>query len=178
MKLEYKLNADDFLTHQLYSSSKSESQKKSRNRARIIWPIVYTLFGLFLYYRDDTVLGPIMFSGLGILWLLFYPTYSKWRYKKHFEKHVHENYKNMIGQTVEFEFSMETVTIKDHTSESSIKVSELKTFVETRNHFFITLTTGLSIIIPKRVVENLPAFFLKMEDLKVDYLDELNWVWK
>jgi len=56
MKLEYTLNFTDFLEYQLYVSSKSELHKKNRNKTRIVVPIIYIVFGLYILFIKKTEL--------------------------------------------------------------------------------------------------------------------------
>ena len=98
MTLNYQLTNSDFLEYQLYTSSKSETHKKRRKNSRIIIPILFLLYGFYLTKRDENYIGVIVFGITAILWFVFYPMYSKWRYKRHFKKHVEENYKNRINK--------------------------------------------------------------------------------
>ncbi|WP_400077291.1 hypothetical protein [Winogradskyella sp. R77965] len=144
MKLNYQLTNSDFLEYQLYTSSKSESHKKRRRNNRFIGPIVIILYGLYTIKKDENYAGIIISGILAILWFLFYPKYSKSRYERHFKKHVEENYINRINKPVEIDFDENSVNAKDFTSESKIIGTELKELIETKDHFFIKLTTDLS----------------------------------
>ncbi|MGY5353468.1 YcxB family protein [Wenyingzhuangia sp. IMCC45467] len=178
MNINFQLTNSDFLEYQLYNSSKSPSHKKKRFKSRIIVPVIYLFFGLYLAnVNDDNGIG-IKFAGIGILWFVIYPTYSKWRYKKHFQKHIEENYKNRINKSVEIKFKEDFIYTKDFTSESKINSAELKEFIETKKHFFIKLTTELSLIVPKHSIESIVEFKKKLTDLGVEYKNELNWKWK
>ena len=178
MNINYQLTNSDFLEYQLYTSSKSELHKKRRFRSRIIVPIIYLLFGLYLANKNQDYVIGIVFVVIAILWFLLYPMYSKWRYKRHFQKHVEENYKNRINKPVEIDIDENSVNAKDFTSESKINGTELKELIETKNHFFIKLTTDLSLIIPKHSIENQIEFKKRVTELGAKYVDELNWEWK
>lgn len=178
MNLNYKLTNSDFLEYQLYTSSKSELHKRRRFRSRIIVPIIYTLFGLYLGYNNGDIGIGIVFAGIGLLWFIFYPMVLKWRYKKLFQKDIEENYKNRINKKVEIDFDEDSVSLKDFTSESKINGNELKELIETKNHFFIKMTTDLSIIVPKQAIENQTEFKRHVTGLGAEYVDELNWQWK
>lgn len=178
MNINYQLKNSDFLEYQLYTSSKSKIHKKKRFRSRIIIPILYLLLGLLFANKNEGYIIGIALAGLGILWFAFYPMYSKWSYKKHFQKHVEENYKNRINKTVEIDFDENSLKVKDFTSESRINGTELKELIETKNHFFIKLTTDLSLIVPKHSIENKMDFKKRVTELGAEYIDELNWEWK
>ena len=100
------------------------------------------------------------------------------QYKNHFKKHVEENYKNRINKPVEININENSVNAKDFTSESKISGTELKELIETKNHFFIKLTTDLSLILPKHAIENKAEFKKHITELGAEYVDELNWEWK
>lgn len=178
MKINYQLTNSDFLEYQLYTSSKSESHKKKRKNNRIIGPILFLVYGVYLIKKDENYIGIIVFGIAAILWFIFYPKYSKWRYKNHFQKHVKENYKNRINKPVEIDFDENSVNAKDFTSESKINGTELKELIETKNHFFIKLTTDLSLIVPKHSIENQTEIKKHVIELGAEYVDEMNWEWK
>ena len=178
MKINYQLTNSDFLEYQLYTSSKSELQKKKRSRSRIIIPIIYLLLGFYFANKNGGYVIGIVFAGFGILWFLLFPMYAKWKYKKHFQKHVEENYKNRINKPVEINFDENSLNAKDFTSESRINGTELKELIETKEHFFIKLTTDLSLIIPKHSIENQTELKKRVTEFGAKYIDELNWEWK
>ncbi|MBB3125311.1 hypothetical protein FHS04_002855 [Mesoflavibacter sabulilitoris] len=178
MNINYQLTNSDFLEYQLYTSSKSELHKKRRFRSRIIVPIIYLLIGLYFANKNENGGIGIIMGGIGIGWFAFYPMYSKWRYKRHFKKHVEENYKNRINKPVEIDFDENSVNAKDFTSESKINGTELKELIETKDHFFIKLTTDLSLIVPKHSIENQTEFKKRVTEFGAEYVDELNWKWK
>ena len=178
MNINYQLTNLDFLEYQLYTSSKSELHKKRRFRSRIIIPIIYIVIGIIFTNQNGKYGIGIAFVVFAILWLVFYPMYSKWRYKRHFQKHVEENYKNRINKPVEIDIDENSVNAKDFTSESKINGTELKELIETKDHFFIKLTTDLSLIVPKHSIDNITEFKKRVTELGAEYIDELNWEWK
>ena len=178
MTIKYQLTNSDFLEYQLYTSSKSESHKKKRRNNRIIFPIIYFTYGCYLTNKDGSYIGLIIFGIVSIFWFLLNPKYSQWRYKRQFRKHVEENYKNRINTSVEIEFDENCLNVKDYTSKSKINGTELKELIETKGHFFIKLTTDLSLIIPKHSVKNQTELKKFVTDIGAKYIDDLNWDWK
>ena len=126
---------------------------------------------------DGNIPTGIVFVAVAIFWYAMYPLYAQWRYKRYFEKHVEENYKNRINKPVELIIDENAVNAKDFTSESKINGSELKELIETKNHFFIKLTSDLSLIVPKHSVEDQPEFKKLLTELGAKYVDELDWEW-
>lgn len=185
MKINYQLTNSDFLEYQLYESSKSDLHKKERFRSRIMIPIVNGVSGVLLATQSEIfgignefVVFGIALVIIGILWFAFHPLYSRWRIKNHFKKHVEENCKNQINKAVQIEFDENFMTTKVLKSESKINVGELKELIETKDHFFIKLSTDVSLIVPKHTIENQMEFKERITVLGADYVNELNWKWK
>ena len=178
MVINYQLTNSDFLEYQLYASSKSKSHKKRRRNNRFIGPIVMLLYGFYMSNKDGNYVGITISGILGVLWFLFYPIYSKWRYERHFKKHVEESYKNRINKPVQIDSNEDSINAKDYGSESKINGNELKELIETQNHFFIKLMTDVSLVIPKYAVEDKTEFKKRITNFGAMYINELNWKWK
>jgi hypothetical protein len=176
MKINYKLKLSDFLEYQLYASSKSELQKKTIKKTQIIVPIIYVILGGYIFISLNRVIGIIIIL-LGLLWYIFYPKYAKRRNKKHFEKHIIENYSNRVDKLIELEFTPEFMFEKELTSESKIMVQEFDKLIELKNHFFVQLKSKLAFVIPKHAISDEITFKKKISEYNVDYVNELNWKW-
>ncbi|MCD2258729.1 YcxB family protein [Psychroserpens luteolus] len=179
MTLHYTLNFDDFLEYQLYASSKSKQHKKNRNKSRLVIPIIYVILGLVMFFLKRTELA-ILFILFALLWYIFYPLYSKGRYKRHFENHIKEHYKNRIGKENVLTFGDDTdfIETSDFGSQSRIQDSEFDKLIELKEHYFLKLKSELSLIIPKRAVTDHDKFKKLFTDIDLDYVNELDWEWK
>lgn len=177
MNINYTLTNHDFLEYYLYASSRSKSHKKRRFRSRIIIPIIYLLFGFYSAKVDNNIGIGIVFALVAIVWFIFYPMYSRWRYKKHYQKHVKENYRNRINKPIEIDFDGDEINTKDFSSESRINGTEIKELVETKNHFFIILNSDMSLVVPKHSIMNQSEFKTRILDFGAEYIDELDWKW-
>ncbi|MEM9545205.1 MAG: YcxB family protein [Bacteroidota bacterium] len=178
MTITYHLTISDFLAFQLYMSSKSELQNKRRRNARFFPPIFFLLYGVYLTRRDANFMGILIFIVTTILWIVLFPLYARWRYKRHFKKHIEENYKNRLNVPVEIEFHNDFITTRDFSSESKINGAELKEIIETSTHFFLNMTTDVSFIIPKHSIDNKEEFKKCVTEYGTKYIDERNWRWK
>ena len=178
MKLEYSLTNEDFLEHQLYEASKSKRVKSKRFKTRIITPIIYLILGLVSFASGYKILFPLIMFLFAILWYLFYPTRSRKIHIKHYNNHIKDTYKNRINKPIEIEFNKDYVYIEDNGSESKIKTSELKSLIELKNHFLIKLKTDLSLIVPKREINNIDVFKTLFVNLNIPIIEELNWIFK
>ena len=177
MTLNYQLTDFDFLQYQLYQSSISKSHKKRRRYNRIIVSVILLLCGLFLTIRKDDYYALVIYGSIAIAWFICFPFYSTWRYKKHFKKHVEENYKDQINIPTEVNISEGFIYAKDAISESKINGNEIKELIETKDHFFAKLTTNIALIVPKHAITDLDTFRKLITNLGADYVDELNWRW-
>lgn len=178
MKLHFQLTDSDYLEFQLYTASRSEFHKRRRRKLRLIIPVFYILFALYLYFVNQYVTIALIFLVIGFLWFFIYPLYSRWLYKNHFKKYVKTHYQNRVGKPIDIEFSQKFILAKDFTSESTIDVAKLNELVETKDHFFIKLATATSLIIPKREVNSQSEFKNIITGYGVEYVNELDWTWK
>ncbi len=120
----------------------------------------------------------IYFAIVAIVCALFYPKYFIWRYKKYYTAFIKENYANRFGQSEILEVMNDCILSKDSTGEGKIFLTEIERIDETKNHFFLKITSGLSLIIPKNQLEQLNKFKTKLQEIGLTINDETNWVWK
>ena len=178
MKITYSLTNDDFLTYQLYTISKSELHNRKRYRSRYFIPLLYVAFSLFLYYQKKNLTTSLTFIGIAVLWMLFYPVYSKWSYQNQLKKHISKNYQNRIDTPITLEIVNGKVIAKDPTAESNVDASEIASLIELPKHFLIQLTTNTAFIVPKQAVENPDLLQQEMIAIGATYINELDWEWR
>ena len=178
MKLNYKLRPEDFLDHQLYQASKSKYLKKRRQMSRAVVPVIYLLFGLFLLFRYNSVIGLSLFAGIGLLWFILYPIYSKHRYKNHYRKHIFKNYKNRFNKEVSIELGDGFMTAYEGESESRISMKEVNQVIELQGLFLIRLHSNQSVIVPKANLDNTEEVRQFFQNKPFKYVDEQGWKWK
>ena len=153
MKLKYKIGEQDFLDFQLFTASQSDRIKR-----KMLYAWIFLIFGFgivsgYSYFKDNIVLT-IYFGLVAIICGLFYPTYFRWRYKKHYKTYIRENYANRFDELEYLEINNETIFSKDKVGESIISISEIEKIDETERHFFVKMSGGVSLIIPKYKIEN------------------------
>ncbi|MFK5983602.1 MAG: YcxB family protein [Flavobacteriaceae bacterium] len=176
MKFQYSLDENDFLINLLYRNSTSELQKKKLLRSRVLIPIIYILFATsFLYKQNYTT--AIVFIIIGALWFVFYPIYSKRRTKNYYIKFIKENYTNRIGVLSILEFKPDYIFASDKGSESKINSSELEKLIEIQDYFFLDTYQKQSLIIPKKIIENLDEFYSTMANYNIELISEKNWIY-
>ncbi|MUU77356.1 YcxB family protein [Winogradskyella endarachnes] len=179
MNLKYDLSFSDFLEYQLYFSSKSKVQQKNRKKSRIIVPIIYAVLILIAILIGNYILA-ITFAIIAIIWYLIHPVYAKYRYKKHFENHIKENYKNRIDKEISLTFNQNSRAIEgiEEGTQSTINYSEFDVLIEIKEHFFLKLKSNVSFIIPKRAIDDLKGFKKIFTDINIEIVDQTDWIWK
>jgi hypothetical protein len=113
---------------------------------------------------------------------LLYPSYERKKYIKHYEKHIEENYKNRFGKLESLEFEEKQILSKDYTGEGKLFLSEIEELNEIKDYFFLKFNSGVSLIIPKRGIDNLEQMnqFLNAlcSRLNKKHNIDLDWRWK
>jgi hypothetical protein len=181
MKISFTLDKNDFLTFQLYTSSKSKRIKKKRKLNKFIIPLNYFGLGMILYYIDSMVMAIIFFL-IAILWFLLYPLYERKRYIKRYVKKIEENYRNKFGMVETLEFEDDLINSKDCLGEGKIFLSEAEELNEIRDYYFLKFSSGFSLTIPKKKMDNIEEMDKFMKDLvnrlNIKHNIDLNWKWK
>ena len=171
----YFLTKDDFLTFQLFEAS--TNPKKINKRMKSVW-LLAAFFALIAgsgFYNNSTFML-IYFSVCAILTLFLAPFYVKWKYKRHYTNYVNDTFKNMDGE-VEMKIGDVYIEESDKISESKFKISEITEVSEIRTHYFIKVSSGQSILIPKtnQALNNDIQGLIERNKLK--HIIMLNWKW-
>ncbi|MCC5936232.1 MAG: YcxB family protein [Lunatimonas sp.] len=181
MTIDYKIDENDFLTHQLFVASKSDRIKKKRQRNKVILPLIYIAFGLLFLYQDKVLLAIIFFI-IGLLWFLIYPIWERRHYIKHYKGFIKENYKDRLGRTATLEFNNEYILAKDNGSQSKVLTTELEEICEIPSTIFVRLKGGQSFILPKDKITDFDKVKAKLKELadhlKIKYDTDEKWEWK
>lgn len=176
MNLEYSLEEEDFLTFQFYTASKSNRIKRKKKAGWILLTLGAIILTFYFYLDNETTLT-YYFAIVSVATAIFYPKYFKWRYKKHYSNYIQENYSKQIGLPVTIYFGDSIIKMVDKTGESKINNSEIEIVNETMHHFFIKISTGLSLIIPKTKVHNLNGLKETFAKLNFSINCEPKWKW-
>lgn len=175
------LDENDYLTYQLYTASKSSRVKKTRLRSWILTTLTFLALAYLCYSNENDVLGTyfLVLSGLA---LVFYPLYSRWRYRIHYLKHIRDTYKNRFGEKSELEFDKDTITTRDRTGEGKINKSEIEEVNEIKDYYFLKTRSGVSLIISKLKTDDIVNIRNEINALietrGVKHNVELDWKWR
>jgi hypothetical protein len=181
MKIQYTLNENDFLEHQLFTASKTERINKQRRKSWII--VTFCFFALsLLFLKSENKFLLYYFLGFGIISLIFYPLYQRNYYRKHYMKSIKETYKNRFNELTTLIFDEDYIETNDLSGETKIYYSGFEEINEIKDYYFLKLRTGGSIIIPKIKIDNIENFKIELKNISEKYHlknnVELNWKWK
>lgn len=181
MTIDYNIDENDFLTHQLFVASKSDRIKRKRLRNKVILPLIYVAFGLLFLFEDKYLMATIFFI-IGLLWFFVYPLWERRHYTKHYKGFIEENYKDRIGRTATLEFSNDFILAKDNGSESKVLTTEVEEICEIPTTIFVRIKGGQSFILPKDKIPNIDNVTTRLKELadylKIKYDHDENWEWK
>ena len=177
MKLDYKIDEQDFLDFQLFTASKSDRINKKKRNGWILLTAGSIVIALYFYLNGNSTMT-IYFGLVALACGLFYPKYFKWRYKNHYKTYIKENYSKRFGQIESLEISSDYIFSKDKTGEGKINLSEIERVDETDNHFFLKISTGLSLLIPKNELVSINELREKFKEIGLSINDETKRTWK
>lgn len=174
------LQEEDYLTFQLYTASLSPQVKRMRLMSWILTTIAFLCMAYLFYYSDKTFLMGY-FLVCACLSALLYPFYSRWRYKRHYLKHIQNTYQHKFGTDSELSFTDEAIINKDVSGEVKFNISEIEAIHEIQDYYFIKSKSGLSLIVSKIKSRNIETIKTHIEKLvnerHIPHVVNLNWKW-
>jgi hypothetical protein len=176
MLFTFKIEKDDFLTFQLYTVSKSVNVLKTRRRGQLLTSIAGFLLSVNLFVTGSKIAAVFMLA-ISIMTYVFYPRYHRWRLKSHFKKYSKKNYGSQFGQEENLETQSDYVISKNIAGEGKVLSSELYDLTEIRDHFFLKMKNGSSIILPKRDIKEEKGLVKEFKKMGVPLIQELDWVY-
>ncbi len=180
MNIEFKIDENDYLIHQLFVASKSKRIIKKRKRNKVIVPLIYFALGLILMFIIDLPIG-ILFFLFALFWFLIYPKWEKKRFINHYKEHIKEIYKDRLGKSATLLLGNEFIIAKDSGSESKILTSEILEINEIPSMILIRLKSGHSFILPKDKIPNIDYVKTRLKELstylKIRYDMDEKWEW-
>ena len=176
MQYKYLLHEQDYIDFQLYSASKSEDIRRKKRNGWIGLTVAFGIVALLSFFAG-MIPHTVGWSIAAVMVLIFYPMYFMWRYKRHFENYTRKSHKNRFGESVILEVHSDHIFTKDRTGEGKIYISAIDQVNETSKHFFVQISSGMTLILPK---ENINSEQLKEEfkALNIPIYQELSWKWK
>lgn len=182
MKYTFSLDESDLLTHQLFLVSNSKPAIWRRRKTWLFTTITFMALASLFYQLSNKFLTNY-FLRIGIICLIFYPLYSRWKYKRHYTRHIREHLSGSIDKQTTLEFQEDFVFGKDETnSESKVSYSLVESFNELPQHFLLKLRGGQALIIPKNKISDTEQLRSDILDVTKKMSKELknytNWKWR
>ena len=174
LQIDYQLEENDFLEFQLFVASQSQLIAKKKRRSWLLLSLASTALTVNFIIKQGDFLA-VYFGVISAAIILFYPRYFNWRYKRLYIKHIRENYVNRFGTIEHLEFLDNHLFVKDEIGEATINVSEVECVDEIPNHFFLKVSTGMSIVIPKNGLNNLNEIREEFQRLGIVINNHLEW---
>lgn len=179
-ELRYQLSEQDFLTYQLFVASNSKSSRTSRRRARVVIPILYTVFAVILLLMSFVVLAIVM-AATAVLWFLLYPLYSRRRYRRHYARHIREHYRQVIGRESTLTIADGHILTRNEAGEGRTKLAEVEGIVEIADHVLIVLRSSATFVLPKQQIDDAQlreVLRVISEATELPVQQRLDWKWR
>lgn len=176
MIINYKIQENDYLDFQLFTASKSDVLKKTKKFSWLFLIMIPTVICIY-FFKQENITMSIYFIILAMLFGIFYPKYFNWRHKKNYTNYINKNYQERFNIIETLELTSEYILSKNKLGEGKIKIDEFDTVNETANHLFLKISTGLSLIIPKREIDDIDSLKNKLKSIGLEITSELDWKW-
>ncbi|MBI1185021.1 hypothetical protein GC194_12165 [bacterium] len=177
MKYTIKLTEEDYLTYQLFTFKNSKSYKQRLRRTTLLMPGLLLVLA-FLMHSKGTI--SYAYGILAIAFIAFGQSYLRWTYKKHFQKHIKTHYANKTNMPIHFGFDGNEFVSKDDVSDARIKLDEFAEITELKDHIFLKINTGDSLIIPRRM-DGFDDFYKELmqvaETHDIALVNQKEWKW-
>jgi hypothetical protein len=164
MTLNYTLSEKDYLEYYLHNYSNSEQSGKKFIRSYILVILIALIGTVFGLINKNSELSIAMGLWL-VITIVFYPKYYRFQIRKHYERHIKENYSSRLGINIKLEFKDDHLFTQNHSGESKTLYSAIEQIQETPNLFLIKLGPSLAYIVPKSQLENLDSMRNKLSQL-------------
>lgn len=180
MKIEFHLSEDDYLTQMLFNATQSKVIKRRRLINWLICIAMFLILALTFYLKGNYPLTIMYVVGL-IIFIIFYPMYQRWLYKRSYSKYLKESMKNKSESLICIEFIGDQILLNDYAGDASMNISAIDHIYETGQYFYLRFNSSGTLILPKahldvkdftHVIQNIS------EKYNIPFKHELNWKWK
>ncbi|MDR2038035.1 MAG: YcxB family protein [Bacteroidales bacterium] len=182
IEVSYTIKENDYLVYQLYAASKSKRVKASRRKGYVYIIFIFMMAVILSYALYKNITLPLTYLILMVVFCFSYHYFSRWYYKRHYKRYIEDIFKNNFGEKITVTFGEDFLYTSDRTGESKINLSQISEIDEINTHYFLHISSGQALIIPKEGVQNI-------EDIKkaLDHISSKNtiqqntnpeWKWK
>lgn len=171
------LSETDYITFQLYEASTNFLKRKSRRKSFFIL-LALGMMIIISGYLDEK--GFMMYYGIffSLLIVFFGNAFQRWYHKRHYVRHVKNTRKSQSEEIVQLEFKGDHINVKDRVANSIVKISEITQVDEIGTHYFLKVSTGQYLMIPKTNDALNREVSRMINDFKIPHVVDLNWKWR
>lgn len=181
MTYTFSLDKNDYLNHQLFFASVTLNVKEQIKNSTIMWTISYLMLSFCFFVENKPVLS-VAFLILGIAWPIFYPGYAKRRNKTHFEKYITTMFEDKFDHSSTITIDEQLIHSEEENYEMKIGINQVKHIYETADYFYAHLKSGVTIIFPRKKIENLAVLEDQLRDIaskqQIRFTEMMDWKWK
>ena len=157
MEIDYKLTEEDYLNFNLFHAKSSNTIAKSLALQRFLLPIIFLIAAfMFAWIGEGSLVGSlIIFSIMGILWIVYYPKYFYGFMTKNSKKMLEEgNNDGLLGDRCMI-LSDEGIVNSSSNGETKVKWAGIKKIEEYDNYFYIYNSAFTAYILQKQSLTNI-----------------------
>ncbi len=176
MTIKFSLNENDLLQFFLFTATQNNALKKKLNFGKYLLSIGSLSFAILFFVGKNTFLG-LYFGIFAAVILVFYDRYYKWRYATNYKKYIARQLSEKYGQESELTLNDDHFHAKEREGEGTLNFDQVVQLTETNEFFYMKISAGNTIIIPKRVMEQPSAFANALTQKGFTIDQQLNWKW-
>ena len=157
MEIDYNLTEEDYLSFNVFHAKSSKTVAKSLVLQRFLSPIIFLIAGfMFAWIGDGSlIVSLIIFSIMGILWIVYYPKYFYGLITKNSRKMLKEGKNDgLLGDRCMI-LSDEGIVDSSSNGETKVKWAGIKKIEEDDNYFYIYNSAFTAYILPKQSLTNI-----------------------
>ena len=180
MLLHSTLSAEDYVDNLLFFNSINERLIK-RRRNDMILSACFAMVPVILAILLENWIFTLTFLIIAIVGLYTQPKRKKNTIRRHYRRHVEENFHNRFGKEAIVTIDSKEIYVATPGEEGRIDFDQMETIYEVPYHFFIKLLSGTSLIIPKDRVADAAAVGAELHAIAAQYNREYvvmnGWKW-
>jgi hypothetical protein len=178
-EIRYKLSELDLLNFQMYTAGSSKQVARRRLFGRFLAPLLLCVFGLMLLSEGDGVVASVFFC-FAVIFVVFMPALTKWRYRRHYLGHIREKCQGMLSTEATLRIDEDGLHSKTEDAESSLNFSGIESLAELKGLYLIKLKQSQTLLIPKGrmsgdILDTFMAALATQTNLRIEDHSALRW---
>ncbi len=176
MKIEYKLNKEDFLIHLWYQLESNSAFQNAKSRYSYEVPKILIIIGFIFYLFSGDYTALIILLFISIIWFFVSPIFYNKEREKEFDKKVNELIRSRNSENATIVIEKDFIISKEDFYESKHYKTEVANLTEISTHFIINFKDiEGKMIIPKKYIIEQKKLIDKFIKMDIQYIDNSNW---